>query len=41
MLKSSVPEPQYLAPKSNCEVAPEQGFERDDTDSQTPEGNLI
>jgi hypothetical protein len=27
MLKSSVPEPQHLAPKSNCDLAPEQGFE--------------
>src|SRR5712691_7502982 len=25
MLKSSVPEPQYLAPKSNCELAPLSG----------------
>ena len=27
MLKSSVPEPQYLAPKSNCELASGQGLE--------------
>ena len=25
MLKSSVPEPQHLAPKSNCELAPLSG----------------